>query len=246
MDRLKIMKRKRPWAGMLFLAVLLSGQEVWAEVYSVQIGAFQKVQNAQQRFKLLEKSLPPNLLDHLRIEKTRKAYVVKVGKLDDLEQAQTLLSALTPFSPDAFIWKGEFIKEQIHTLAADYPSTGEKVPSSFERRKYGSPGKPAISFPISQALLRGTIREINSLASEQMGLPPGKKIYRLIIWVEESEEIKGFPDFLREKENDLLTVFSETNPPFFQPGHKITAVAQYRGDRFSRFTWIINPQAVKP
>jgi hypothetical protein len=191
-------------------------------------------------------------LDHLRIEKTGKAYVVKVGKLDDLEQARTLLSAITPFSPDAFIWKGEFGKgqisktEKINTPSSDYPSPGEKVPSSSERRKGGSLGKPAISSPISQALLKGTIREINSLASEQMGLPPGKKISRLIIRVEESEEIKGFPNFLREKEGELLTVFSETNLPFFQRGHKITAIAQYRGDRFSRFTWIVKPQAVKP
>ncbi len=79
-----------------------------------------------------------------------------------------------------------------------------------------------------------------------MGLPPGKKIYRLKIQVEESKEIKGFPDFLKEKEGELVTVFSETSPPFFQPGNKITAVAEYRGDRFSRFTWIIKPQAVKP
>ncbi len=111
MDKLKKMKRRLPWAGTLFLAVLLSGQEVRAGVYSVQIGAFQKVQNAQRQVKLLEKSLPMNLLDHLRIEKTGKAYIVKVGKFSDLEQAQTLLSALTPLSPDAFIWKGDFIKE---------------------------------------------------------------------------------------------------------------------------------------
>ncbi len=113
MNRLEEKKRIHPWAGVLFLAVLLIGQQVWAKVYSVQIGVFQKVQNAQQQFKRLEKSLPTNLLDHLRIEKTGKGYIVKVGKFSDLEQAQTLLSAITPLSPDAFIWKGDFIKEQI-------------------------------------------------------------------------------------------------------------------------------------
>ena len=141
MNRLKKMKRKRPWAGILFLAVLLSGQEVWAKIYSVQIGAFQKIQNAQQQVKLLKKSVPLNLLDHLRIEKTGKAYVVKVGKLDDLEQAQTLLSALTPYSPDAFIWKGDLIPEQILKTKKSIPplrtthQLEEKVPSSFESKK---------------------------------------------------------------------------------------------------------------
>ena len=228
------------WAGMLFLAVLLGGQEIWAKAYSVQIGAFQKYQNAQRQFRLLNKSMPSNLLDHLRIEKIGKNYVVKVGIFDDQEQALTLLSALKPLSPDAFIWQGDLSPEnvlkieKIQTKSTDQQSMKDKVSSSI------------LPPPANQALLSGTIREISSLAPEQLGLPPGKNIVRLIIRVEETKGIKGFPDFLKEREGELLTVFSETSPPFFQLGNKITAVAEYRGNRFSRFYWINKPQAVRP
>jgi hypothetical protein len=193
-----------------------------------------------------------NLLDHLRIEKTGKAYVVKVGKLDDLEQALTLLSAVTPLFPDAFIWRGDLNRERtlktekIPTTFEDQHSKEGKVPTFIERKNIEPSGKSEIPSPINQAMLRGTIREINSVASDQLGLPSGKNVYRLIILVEETKEINGLPDFLKEKEGELLTVFSETNPPFFKPGNRIAAIAEYRGNRFSRFYWINKPQAVKP
>jgi hypothetical protein len=252
MNKPRKMKTKFQWAGIIFVAVLLCGQELWAKIYSVQIGVFQNSQNAQHQFILLKKSLPSNLLDHLRIEKTGKAYVVKVGKLDDLEQALTLLSAVTPLFPDAFIWRGDLNRERtlktekIPTTFEDPHSKEGKVPMFIERKNIEPSGKSEIPSPINQSMLRGTIREINSVASDQLGMPSGKNVYRLIILVEETKEINGFPDYLKEKEGELLTVFSETNPPFFKPGNKIVAIAEYRGNRFSRFYWINKPQAVKP
>lgn len=153
--------------------------------------------------------------------------------------------------PDAFIWKGDLNPENIlkiekpPTTSID-PQPREGIPSAIKRKKRGPFGKSEPSSPINQAMLRGTIREVNSLASERLGLPPGKNIYCLIIRIEESNNIKEFPNFLKEKESELITVFSETNLPFFQPGNKIRAVIEYRGDRFSRFYWMIEPHLVKP
>jgi hypothetical protein len=253
MNRLKKRKTKLLWAGMLFGAILLGGQEVWSKIYSVQIGFFQKFENAQKQFNLLKKSLPSNLSNHLRIEKTGKDYAIKVGKFDDLEQALTLLSDLKDHSPDAFIKQGDWIPKNIveiekspASLAEDQSMEG-KVPHA-ENKKNEPSGKTEIPLHTNtnQAMLIGTIREVSPLASEQLGMPSGKIIYRLIVQVEATKEIKGGPDFIKEREGELLTVFSETNPPIFRPGNKITAVVEYRGNRFSRFYWINKPQAANP
>ena len=252
MDNLRKRKTGGALAGILFLAILFWSQGSWAKIYSIQTGSFQNNQNARQHFILLKKTLPSGLSDHLRIEKKEKTYVVKVGKLDDLEQALSLLAALKPFAPDAFIWKGEYNKENLlkteknQITSAEQQPREDKTPSSGEMKKKEPHGKSETTPPFNQAMLKGTIREINSLNSERLGLLPGKKIYRLIIRVEESNKINEFPDFLKDKEGELLTVFSETNPPFFQPGNKITAVTEYRGDHFSRFYWIIESHPVKP
>ncbi|MBI4767097.1 MAG: SPOR domain-containing protein [Deltaproteobacteria bacterium] len=233
------------------IAVLLGGQEVWAKIYSVQIGAFQKYQNAQRQFKQFEKSVPSNLSDYLRIEKKGHEYVLKVGKLDEPEKALNLLSALKEHSPDAFVWKGDWVPKNILEMrenpvgfAADHPKE-EKVLHP-EGKKNEPPPKAEQPLIINQALLTGTIREISSFPPEQLGMPSGKNIYRLIIRVESSKALKGGPDFIKEREGELLTVFSEINPPIFRPGLKIKGVVEYRGNRFSRYYWIHKPQAVNP
>jgi hypothetical protein len=251
MNRLKKRKIKLLWAGMFLGAILLGGQEVWAKIYSVQIGVFQKFENAQKQFNLLKKSLPSNVSNHLRIEKIGKDYAIKAGKFDDLEQALTLLSALKDHAPDAFIRQGDWIPKNIIEMEkspinpAEDQSMERKVPQPGIKKNEPS-GKTEIPLQANQAMLIGTIREVSSLASEQLGMPSGKTIYRLVIRVEVTKEIKGGPDFIKEREGELFTVFSETNPPIFRPGNKITAVVEYRGNRFSRFYWINKPQAVNP
>jgi hypothetical protein len=251
MNRLKKRKIKFLGSGILLIAVLLGGQEVWAKTYSVQIGAFQKYQNAQRQFKRFKKSVPSNLSDYLRIEKKGHEYVLKVGKMDDPEQALNLLSALKEHAPDAFVWKGDWVPKNILEMrenpvgsAADHPKE-EKVLHP-EGKKIEPPPKAEQPLLINQALLTGTIREISSFPPEQLGMPYGKNIYRLIIRVESTNAIKGGPNFIKEREGELLTVFSEINPPIFRPGHKIKAVVEYRGNRLSRYYWIQKPQAFNP
>jgi hypothetical protein len=244
------MKTKLPWIGILFLMAILGVQEVWAEVYSVQTGIFKNLNNAQKQFEQIQKSVSSNFLDHLRIEKYGKLYTVRIGKLDNQEKALGLLSALKPISPDAFVWKGDFIPENILKLKKgreiflDQQSTG-KPPGPPTREKVPmNSGKPPLSEntpKADQTLIKGTISEISPFAPEELGLPPGKKTYKLIIRLEETKEIKGYPNILKGREGDTITVFSETGPPFYKAGIKISAVAEYRGNRFNRLFWINNP-----
>ncbi|MBI5586361.1 MAG: SPOR domain-containing protein, partial [Deltaproteobacteria bacterium] len=80
------------------------------------------------------------------------------------------------------------------------------------------------AIPANRAWLWGSIREISPLPPEQLGLKPGKEIFRLILQVEKTGGIAGYPNLLTEKEGNLLTVFSESNPPSFKVGGKIKAV----------------------
>ncbi len=248
---LKKRKNKFLGTGIFLIAVLLGGQEVWAKIYSVQIGAFQQYQNAQRKFKQFKKSVPAHLTDYLRIEKTGHDYIIRVGKLDNLEQALKLLSALKEHSPDAFIWTGDWIPNNLLEMREE--PAGPAADHSREKKVLHPEGEKVEQHPkaeppllINQALLTGTIREVSSFPPEQLGLPYGKNIYRLIIRVELTKAIKGGHDFIKEKEGEYLTVFSETNPTVFRPGHKIKGVVEYRGNRLSRFYWIHKPQALEP
>jgi hypothetical protein len=250
MNRLRKMKMKIYWMGLLFLIALLNVQEVRAEVYSVQTGIFEKLKNARWQFGFIQKSLNSNLLDHLRIEKSGKLYAVRIGKLENQEQALDLLSTLIPIFSDAFIWKGDFIPENVLELKKGTEillnqQTTEKLPSPPTQQKV--PVKPSKA-PLSeytpqadQALIIGTISEVSPFAPEALGLPPGKKTYKLIVRLEETKEIKGYPNILKGREGDSITVFSKTGPPFYKSGMKITAVAEYRGNRLNRLFWIKNP-----
>jgi hypothetical protein len=237
--------------GIVLLAVILGIQEVRAEIYSVQLGVYQQYPNAQREFSRLNKSLPSNLTDYLRVEKTGKNYILKVGKFEDPEQALVSLSALKDYAPGAFIRKENWILEKILLIQKkpdgplEHQPPEEKVRSSKKVKNIPAE-KEDSPLQVSKILFSGTIREINPFAPEQLGLPPGKDIYRLIVRVEETREIEGFPDFLKEQKGQLLTIFSETNPPFFQPGKRITAIVKYRGNRFSRYYWITKPRAIKP
>ncbi len=251
MKRLEKQKRKILWAVIFLMATLLGGEEVWAKIYSIQLGVFQNYQNAQRQFKQFKKLLPPHLSNHLRIEKSGDDYTIKVGKLDDREQALNLLAALKDHAPGAFIRQGEWIPQDILEIQKNPNDPGED--RSRERKvlrgdgkKIEPPRKDDQPPQTNQAMLSGTIREVRSLAPEQLGLPSGKNIYRLIVQVESTKSLKGGPDFIKEKEGELLTVFSETNPPIFRPGNKISAVVEYRGNRLSRFYWINKPQTVNP
>jgi hypothetical protein len=100
------------------------------------------------------------------------------------------------------------------------------------------------TIPSNRAWLQGSIREFSPLSSGQLGLKPFKEIFRLILQVEDTKEVAGYANLLTEKEGDLLTVFSENNLPFFKIGQRINALIEYRGNRYSRFFWIVKAEVL--
>jgi hypothetical protein len=223
-------KHERNWAFILTLAILFGSQGAWAKVYSVQLGSFERYQNAQKQLKQIKKTLPPEMQENLRVEKKEQVYIVKMGKTEDREQALKWLLALKPYSPEAFV---------IQTEGGPDPIPKKKNPPRTD--------DPTLSaLPRDQVVIVAAIREISKISSEQLGLPPGKNVTRLVVRVEETKAVDGSTDLLREKVGGTLTIFSETSPPYFQPGNKINAIVEYRGNRLSRFYWINKSRIVKP
>lgn len=243
MDRKEKKENKVLGLGIILLfallVILFSILEVRAEVYTIQLGAFQNYSNAQREYRRLKKVLPTNVADYLRVEKAGKDYILQAGRFENPQKALAVLTALKSYSPDAFVRKGE----EVQSGPVEHGPDVEKIPSK-KRSKNEPAAKGEPSFSITKALFYGTIKEINPFNPEQLGLLPGKEIYRLTIRVDETKEIEGSPDILKDQKGQLLTIFSETKPSFFQPGRRISAVVEYRGNRFSRYYWITKPQAL--
>ncbi|MEW6187824.1 MAG: SPOR domain-containing protein [Thermodesulfobacteriota bacterium] len=241
------------WVGTgILIAVLLVGpQEVQAKVYSVQVGAFQILANAQACLHLF-KTTRSNVSDQLRIEKQGRLYKVKVGKIEDPEKAMILLLALKADWPGAFIVPGETPSEMtlrpeakaIETVAPSVPPKRE--PPSLGKKAPDSAGKSDTTGWPKRAELMGTVSEIIPLDSEQLGMPPGNMVYQLIVWVEGIGDIGRATDFLKVKIGELSTFYSETRPAVLRSGNKIKAMVEYRGNPFGGYYWIVEPQIHQP
>ena len=55
-----------------------------------------------------------------------------------------------------------------------------------------------------------------------------------MVRVDKSEAVKGYPNFLQDKETEEIILFSETRQPFFLPAQKIRALVEYQGDKYKR------------
>lgn len=98
----------------------------------------------------------------------------------------------------------------------------------------------------NKAAFTGVIQEVVPVPSESLGLPPGKSLLRLNIFLEETRPLEGSPNILKEKEGENLTLFSDSSLSFYRPGLRISAVAEYRGGPTARLYWIMTPRPVSP
>ncbi|MEW6187178.1 MAG: SPOR domain-containing protein [Thermodesulfobacteriota bacterium] len=228
-------------------------------IYSVQAGIFSTLKNAQRYYQTLEKSLPANLQEYLRIEKKEKKFVVKVGRFDTLEKAEERIAALRPFSKDAFILKDPLLQGNILKIKRTPPLTppkseAVKIPpqspddqGTFPEKAEEKPTAEKIkSLLLNKTAITGVLQEIVSIRSDSIGLPPGREMVRIRIRLEETGAIDTFPNILKEKEGQILTLFSETNQNFFIPGKRIKGTAEYKGDHLSRMFWILDPKPLSP
>ena len=121
---------------------------------------------------------------------------------------------------------------------------------TFTERQICHPGGknnlPESSLEIRRAILWGTVLESSPLPGNPLGLVPEKEITRVMVRVDKSEAVKGYPNFLQDKETEEIILYSEIRQPFFIPAQKIKALVEYQGDKYKRFFWIKQAEPIKP
>jgi hypothetical protein len=274
---------KRAFLLLLTVLLMVPGTVSSAEIFSIQVGNFQKLKNAEKQCTTLRRKIDPGYLEDWRIEKNGPRYTIRVGRFNQEKPARKLLSAVKQTIPLAFLWKGDYKKSQIvrqygptslpekkeSEITSSQPSSiissvpGETrretpvaIPGNPSEADHSSKGNytnqegktnlPESSLEIRRAILWGTVLESSPLSGNPLGLIPEKEITRVMVRVDKSEAVKGYPNFLQDKETEEITLFSEIRQPFFIPAQKIRALVEYQGDKYKRFFWIKQAEPIKP
>lgn len=107
-------------------------------------------------------------------------------------------------------------------------------------------GAAIAAHPVSyKAVLKGKVLEVDSVRPGFLGLSEERVLYRLVVLVEETEDIEGSPNSLRGKEGRQVTFFSEEKQASELSGKRIKALVEYRGDRKSRLFWITHIEVME-
>jgi tetratricopeptide (TPR) repeat protein len=95
-------------------------------IYSIQTGAFSNKEFALKEFDSLVKRLDEKDLDHLRVEKIKKIYSVRIGKFKDRATAKKFLQRVKPLISSGFIKETDYVDERIIRLYKSKLSTGKE------------------------------------------------------------------------------------------------------------------------
>jgi hypothetical protein len=90
----------------------------------------------------------------------------------------------------------------------------------------------------NKAILLGTVKEYSITSANLAGMRPEQVLYKLTIFVEASEEVKGLPNFIKNKEGRTVDVYSKEKLSSELFGQRIKAVVEYLGDERGGFFWI--------
>ncbi len=90
----------------------------------------------------------------------------------------------------------------------------------------------------NEAILRGTVMEYCLTLSTLSGISPEQVLYRVVISVEEVEDVKGYPNFLKGKEGQNLTFSTKEKISMELFGKRIKAEVEYKGDERGGRFWI--------
>ena len=153
---------------------------------------------------------------------------------------------LQPFPP-TFPQDREHPKQEKPVAIPEKPPKKEPSP----KRPIRHPGKEKNNLPESppetrRSIMWGTVLESSPLTGNPLGLVPEKEITRVIVRVDRSEAVKGYPNFLQDKESEDIIFFSEVRQPFFLPAQKIKALVEYQGDKYKRIFWIKQAEPIRP
>ena len=94
------------WTALMMLPGSVSG----AEIYSVQVGIFQKIKNAEHQCQAIRRMIEPTQLEALRIEKKGPHYAVRIGQFNQEKPARQLLSRIIRGLPPGLSLEGRVSK----------------------------------------------------------------------------------------------------------------------------------------
>jgi len=112
------------------------------------------------------------------------------------------------------------------------------IPKTGPLGRQSAPDDPGAPEKTNLALVTGTLLESAPVSPDLLGFDTGKTLYRVVVFVDNSKEIQGQPNYLREKEKQNVTFFTADPPPLSLSGKKIQARAHYRGNRYGMHFWI--------
>jgi hypothetical protein len=90
----------------------------------------------------------------------------------------------------------------------------------------------------NKSILKGTVTEYCLISSSLLGIAPDQVLYKLVICVEETQDVEDYENFLRDKPGQSVTFYTKTKPPFEVYGKRIKALVEYRGDERGGLFWI--------
>ena len=189
---------------LLTVLMIIPGTVSGAEIFSVQVGTYQKQKNAEKQCNDLRKKIDPTHLEALRIDKNGSRYTVRVGKFNQEQPARKLLSTIKQIIPQAFLWKGDY-KQSLIVRRYGPTSLLEKKEPEFTF----SPSRPTYPFGSGETrqetlvTIPGKPPEAELAPKSNYSTPGGKSnlpenslaIRRAILWgtVLESSPLAGNP-----------------------------------------------------
>ena len=115
---------------LLMALMIIPGTVSGADTFSVQVGNYRILENAQKQFDDLQKA-GKHSSEGLRIEKNGEFHAVRIGRFNDRASAERLLFTLKFLYSDAFVWKGE-------TKPAPIVKTRPPAPTEKESESKGT------------------------------------------------------------------------------------------------------------
>ena len=97
----------------------------------------------------------------------------------------------------------------------------------------------------NKAALKGTVVEYCLISSSLVGISPDQVLLKLVIYVEEVQDVKDYPNFLRGKEGQPITFYSKAKKSSELYGKRIKALVEYKGDERGGRLWIKHIEIIK-
>ena len=117
---------------MLFLVLLtLLSSPVEAsksgDFFSIQTGAFHHLRNAKKQFNLLKEKLEQEQLRFLRIERSGRLYIVRMGKFRNIREARSLLKKVKRVIKEGSIIKTRGAREIVELFSPEQSLLNERL-----------------------------------------------------------------------------------------------------------------------